>query len=170
MHRLLAFLVDYVLILIYLVVVFVVSVFLFPSVQNLFQGSLVVAQLTGFLIITFPVLLYFIICDSQLVGQTLGKRKIGIRVVTLHGESLTVPHSIMRMILKFLLPWELSHFFVFRLANLGDENVPLHITIIGILIYAIVFAYILTTLFTKKKQSLYDLICRTQVIRVNVKA
>src|SRR5690625_4289686 len=129
MFRLKAFLFDYMLILLYAVVLFVISVLLFPSLQNLFQGSLVVSQLTGFMVITFPVSLYFIICDSRLVGRTFGKKKVGIQVVNQLGKPLSIPHSIMRIILKFL-PWELSHFLVYRLVNIGDEVVPLLLNII----------------------------------------
>lgn len=165
MFRLKAFLFDYVLILLYMLAVFVVSVLLFPSLQNLFQGSLIIAQLTGFLVITLPVSLYFILCDSTLVGQSFGKKKMGIQVVDRYSEQLSIPRSIVRTMLKFL-PWEMSHFLVYRLVNLGEQSVPLHLSMIGGAIYVLIFAYILTAIFTRKKQSLYDLVCRTQVIKV----
>lgn len=165
MFRLKAFLYDDILIMLYAVALFVVSTFLIPSLQNLFQGSVVVAQLTGFFVITLPVSLYFVICDSRLVGQTFGKKKVGIQVVNQEGESLSVFHSSMRTILKFT-PWEMSHFLVYRLVHLGSEGVPLHLNIIGGVIYALIFTYILTAIFTRRKQALYDLICRTQVIVV----
>ena len=71
---------------------------------------------------------------------------------------------IFRVILKFL-PWELSHYLVYRLMYLGDEPVPLIYTVIGCVIYALMIAYILTAIFTKKKQSLYDIISKTYVIK-----
>ena len=159
-----AFLFDYILIFAYIVLLIVISVFIFPPVQQLFIGSVVFAQFFGFLIITLPVSLYFIICDSKLVGQTWGKKKMGIRVVNNRGEAISVPQMIFRVVLKFL-PWELSHYLVYRLMYLGDEPFPLIYTVIGCVIYALMIAYILTAIFTKKKQSLYDIIAKTYVIK-----
>ncbi|MFJ7827262.1 RDD family protein [Psychrobacillus sp. NPDC096623] len=104
-----AFMLDYVLIFAYLVVLVIINVFLFPSVQSFFSESLVVAQLTGFLMVTLPVSLYFIISDSVIVGQSFGKRMMGIKVVNVKDENLPILHSICRTTLKFL-PWELSHY------------------------------------------------------------
>ncbi len=44
-----AFLIDYILIFAYLVLLIVMNVFLFPSMQELFQGSLIKAQFVGLL-------------------------------------------------------------------------------------------------------------------------
>ena len=113
--------------------------------------------------VTLPVSLYFIICDSVIEKQSYGKRKVGIKVVTNQGDSPSVIVSIIRVALKFL-PWELSHFLVHRLASIGDADVPLSYICIGVIIYILMFAYILTTIFTSRKQSLYDLLTKTQVI------
>ena len=163
--RLKAFLIDYVLILAYLVLLFVMNVFLFPSTQELFQGSLIKAQFVGFLMVTLPVSIYFILSDSVFGGQSFGKKKMGIRVVDANGKALSIPRSIFRTVLKFL-PWELSHFLVYRLVFIGDEAVPLSYSLIGVVIYALMFVYILTAIFTKKKQSLYDIIAKTHVIKI----
>ena len=61
-----AFMLDYLLIFAYLSVLAVFNIFVFPSIQSLFINSLVVAQFTGFLMVTLPVSLYFIISDSVL--------------------------------------------------------------------------------------------------------
>ncbi|RFB13401.1 RDD family protein [Bacillus sp. HNG] len=162
--RLKAFMVDYLLILAYLVVLFIINVFLFPGLQEFFKGSLVVAQFTGFLMVTLPVSLYFIISDSKIGGQSVGKRKSGIKVVRENGEAVPILRMVFRTILKFL-PWELSHFLVYHLMYIGDE-VPFTYSLIGGLVYALMFAYILTCIFTKKKQSLYDIFARTYVVKV----
>ncbi|MCZ8534428.1 RDD family protein [Psychrobacillus psychrodurans] len=160
-----AFMLDYLLIFAYLVVLAIFNILIFPSVQSLFNGSLVLAQFTGFLMVTLPVSLYFIISDSVIGRQSFGKRRMGIKVVNERDETLPILHAIFRTILKFL-PWELSHYLVYRLVYLGDGEVPLNYYIIGGIIYTLMFAYILTTLFTKRKRSLYDIVVRTQVIRV----
>src|SRR5690625_231214 len=154
--RLKAFLIDYIFIFLYLVGLVILNVFLFPQVQGLFTGSLIVAQLTGFLFVTLPVLLYFIISDSTFLGQSFGKKKIGIRVVDQNGVPPSVVVAVFRTVLKFL-PWELSHYLVYRLVNIGDGDVPVAYFLIGALIYILMFTYIFTAIFTKRKQSLYDL-------------
>jgi uncharacterized RDD family membrane protein YckC len=160
-----AFMIDYILIFVYLVIVFIFNVFLFPSLQEFFNGSPIVAQFTGFLMVTFPVSLYFIISDSKIGGQSFGKRKMGIRVVKKDGEAISAMHIAFRTILKFL-PWELSHFLVYRLIYIGDGELPFAYYLIGGLIYALIFTYIMTAIFTEKKQSLYDIVTKTYVVNV----
>lgn len=158
--RLKAFLFDYLIILAYLILLLLSSLFFIPSIQTLFTGSPVIAQLMGFLLLTLPVSLYFILTDSVLFGQSFGKRKLSIQVVNRNGKALSIPQAILRTFLKFL-PWELSHFLIYRL---GNSEMPIHYYFIGGLIYALIFTYILTAIFTKNKQSLYDLITKTKVI------
>ena len=160
-----AFIIDYILIFIYLVGLFIVSIFLFPSLQRFFTGSLVVAQFTGFLLVTFPVSLYFIISDSNIGEQSFGKRKAGIKVVGTNGEALSMLHLTFRTILKFL-PWELSHFLVYRMIYIGEGEISFTYYLLGGLIYALIFTYILTAIFTKKRQSLYDIVAKTYVVKV----
>lgn len=163
--RLRAFMIDYILILAYIAILFL-TVLLFPSLKLLFTGSLIKAQFIGFLIITLPVALYFIMLDSRMIGQTFGKRKMRIKVVDQHGETPSLWRLVFRTMLKFL-PWELSHFLVYRLVHLGEGDVPLTYSVIGGIIYALMIIYILTALFTKNKQSLYDIIVKTRVIIVS---
>ena len=160
-----AFLIDYIIIFAYLVLLVVLNVFLFPSMQELFQGSLIKAQFIGFLMVTLPISIYFILSDSVFGGQSFGKKKMEIQVVGANGKALSIPRAIFRTVLKFL-PWELSHFLVYRLVFIGDEAVPLSYSLIGAVIYALMFVYILTAIFTKKKQSLYDIIAKTYVVKI----
>ena len=160
-----AFLFDYILIFAYLALLVVLNVFLFPSMQELFQGSLIKAQFVGFLMVTLPISIYFILSDSVFGGQSFGKKKMGILVVDENGKALSIPRAAFRTVLKFL-PWELSHFLVYRLVFIGDEAVPLSYSLIGTVIYAFMFVYILTSIFTKKKQSLYDIIAKTYVEKI----
>ena len=162
--RFYAFLIDYLLIFLYLIVVLIIG-FLFPSMQNLFNGSVIIAQLTGFLLVTLPVSLYFIISDSYVGKQSIGKKKVGIKVIRNNGEAVSVLRMAFRTLLKFL-PWELSHFLAFRLIHIGEGEVPLIYYLLGILIYALMFGYILSAIFTKRKQSIYDILTKTQVVKV----
>ncbi|MDQ0205827.1 RDD family protein [Alkalicoccobacillus murimartini] len=163
--RLKAFMYDYIVMFVYLLFLFFINVFLFPSLQNFFSGSLITAQLTGFIMVTLPISIYFIISDSKMAGQSFGKKRANIRVVGPNGEAASVLRITCRTILKFL-PWELSHFLVYRLVTIGDGVVPIAYYFIGGLIYLLMFIYIGTAIFTKKKQSLYDKLTKTYVIKV----
>ncbi|WJH36107.1 RDD family protein [Paenibacillus sp. CC-CFT747] len=73
-RRLAAFLYDYAGIVLYLGLLTLISLFVYPDVQKLFSRSPVWSQLSGFLLVTLPVCLYYIISDSRLAGQSFGKK------------------------------------------------------------------------------------------------
>ncbi|MCM3611863.1 RDD family protein [Planococcus sp. MERTA32b] len=160
-----AFIWDYLWIFIYLCFVFLLSMVLMPGLQGFFNGPVGTAQLTGFLLVTLPISLYFTVADSGIFNGTFGKKRTGIQVVNAQGMDISLLRSLFRIILKFL-PWELSHFLIYRLMHLGEAEFPLHLMIIGGLIYILMFAYILTAVFSKEKRSLYDRLSGTKVIRV----
>lgn len=164
--RLKAFAVDYLLIFGYLLLVMFGTMFLVPSLQELFQASRITAQLTGFLLVTFPVSLYFILTDSRIFRQSFGKRKMRICVVDASNRPISVYRAIFRTVLKFL-PWELSHFMAYRMIYLGDGNVQLLDYLIGGSIYALILLYIFLAIFTQNKQSLYDRLAKTYVVKLN---
>lgn len=114
--------------------------------------------------VTLPVSLYFVLTDSVIGGRSFGKKKMGIRVIEETGATLSMPKSIYRTILKFL-PWEIAHYLVYRLVEVGDGEVHFNYYIIGGIIYALIFSYILTAIFTKKKQSFYISFPKTQVVK-----
>lgn len=160
-----AFLIDYILILGYGAVLLIFNVFLFPQVQNLFKESMWLAQFTGFVMVTLPVSIYFIVSDFVFHGQSFGKKKIGIRTIGENGARLSLGRAVFRVALKFL-PWELSHFLAYRLAALGEMEVPIVYFFLGGIVYALIILYIATAIFTKKKQAFYDIIAKTQVVKV----
>lgn len=165
--RLKAFAYDYLLIFMYLLLVLIVSLFLVPSLQELFQTSRSAAQLMGFLLVTFPVSLYFVVTDSRICRQSFGKRKMRIRVVDASNCPISIYRAIFRTALKFL-PWELSHFMAYRMIYLGDGDVELLDYLIGGMIYTLILLYILMAVFTKNKQSLYDRLTKTYVVKSTI--
>ncbi|TFE00570.1 RDD family protein [Jeotgalibacillus salarius] len=162
--RLRAFLLDYVLIIFYLIALLLLSLFVIPDLQHFFNGaSLFMRQFAGFMLVTFPVSLYFILSDSKIGRQSFGKKKLRIQVVDINGKSVSVLRMTFRTFLKFL-PWELSHFFVYQITA-GNDNTAFLI-VFGALIYGLMLLYILTAVFTKDRQSVYDTIAKTKVIKV----
>src|SRR5690242_14004509 len=87
--RLLAFALDYIIISIYLAVLVGVSLALArtaagPGFRALFSDPNS-AELTAFLLLVLPVLLYFAIFEASPWQATWGKRVMGLRVVTTTG-------------------------------------------------------------------------------------
>lgn len=159
-----AFLWDYLWISLYLVLLALVAVFVVPDIQGLFQGSLVVAQLTGFLLVTMPVSLYFAVFDSKHFTGSFGKVKMKMQVVDSNGKAVNLMRSAVRTALKFT-PWELSHFLVYRLVGNGEGNIPDIWMWAGAGIYGLLFLYVLTAFLSKDKRALYDWLSGTKVIK-----
>lgn len=162
--RLKAFMLDYIAIVLYLLMVAVLTVFIFPEIQKLFQSSPGIAQLTGFLLVTLPISLYFAVFDAGHFRGTFGKKKMNLQVVGRDGKGIGIVRSFIRVALKFL-PWELSHFLVYRLIRTEEESIPLSLAIIGGSIYGLMILYITTAFFSKQKRSFYDFLSGTKVIK-----
>lgn len=75
------------------------------------------------------VLGYYTFCEYSMNGATIGKRLVGIRVVSKDGENLTVGNAFLRNIAKLAL----GQFFVlgFFFAFLSQKNQTLHDLIAG---------------------------------------
>lgn len=162
--RIYAFLFDYLIIAIYGVFVVGTLSFLFRSFFiRLFSNSPITAELTGFLLLTLPISLYFIWCESFISQGTWGKRKMGIRVVNCALQPIGIGRSIIRTAIKFL-PWEAAHFAIWRIM------LPSHLseTTILVILYAVnatVLIYLLSPLLNKKRKTVYDWVAGTEVIR-----
>ncbi len=92
--RLLAYLIDYALLIIYL------SVMKFVLYDGL---NLDKENNIGFdiLLISLPMFLYSLLCELWMNGQTIGKKIMGIRVISLEGGEPTLGQYILRWITKF---------------------------------------------------------------------
>lgn len=162
--RIYAFLLDYLIIVLYSIfVVGSISVIFRPFITPLFSNSPVTAELTGFFMMTLPVSLYFIICESSNWQGTWGKKKLKIRVVDETGQRIGFIRSAVRTAIKFL-PWEVAHFAVLRFTLPSDfsENA---LYVILIAVNLTVFIYLISPLMIRKKKTIYDWIAGTQVIQ-----
>lgn len=161
--RIYAFLLDYLMIAMYgIFIVGTVSLLFKSLLTPLFSDSPVIAQLTGFLMITLPISLYFILCERSKWQGTWGKKKIRIRIVDNNGQRIKLGRSVIRTTIK-LLPWEVAHFGIWRLmlpTNISE-------TTIFVILYAVNFTiivYLIIPLTNKRKKNVYDWIARTEVI------
>lgn len=87
-----------------------------------------------------------------------------ICVVDANNRPISIYQATRRTALKFL-PWELSHFMPYRMIYLGDTEVQSTAYLVGGLVYALIFMYIFMAISTKNKQSLYDRLAKTYVVK-----
>jgi uncharacterized RDD family membrane protein YckC len=159
--RLLAFALDYIIISAYLVVLVILGVVIArtpagPGFRALFDDPNS-AEATAFLLLVVPVLLYFAIFESSRWQATWGKRVLKLRAETTSGERAGFLRALWRNALK-LLPWELTHACLWRIPGwpFDPQTPPLWINIGLILVWVIVVVYVVSLLFSRTGQTLYD--------------
>ncbi|WP_409275906.1 RDD family protein [Neobacillus sp. SCS-31] len=162
--RIYAFLLDYLVIVLYGIFVVGAISFVFRShFTPLFSSSPVTAELTGFIMMTFPVSLYFILGECSKWQGTFGKRKVGIRVVDKVGQRIGFGRSALRTAIKFL-PWEVAHFGMWQLmlpSDWSENTVYMILTAVNLVI---VF-YLIIPFTNKKRKNVYDWLAGTEVVR-----
>src|SRR5680860_217476 len=85
-----------------------------PSVIASLFTHRVSAQLTVFLVLTLPVMLYFVGFEASGRHASWGKQRLGLEVRRANGAHLGLARSFARAALKFV-PWELSHTLIWQL-------------------------------------------------------
>ena len=167
--RILAFLLDYLVISAYLVILLAVSVLLGSGpLRGVFQVLLAnpdSSEISAFLILVLPVILYFALLESSPWQASWGKRRMGLRVTDAHGGRLSLARSLVRSILKFV-PWELTHACIWRIPGwpFAPQTPPPIITAGLVLVWVLVAMYIISLLVSKTHQTLYDWLAGAYVV------
>ncbi|QAS52057.1 RDD family protein [Halobacillus litoralis] len=161
--RVLAFLLDYLLILSYgIFVVGSVSLLFRQPLNFLFSNSPVIAQITGFVMMTAPVSLYFILSECSKWKGTWGKRKMSLQVVNDQGDRLGLSRSLIRTAIKFL-PWEVAHFAIWRLmlpTSYSEKTLYIVLNTVNVAI----LLYLIVPFTNKKRRNIYDWLAGTAVV------
>jgi uncharacterized RDD family membrane protein YckC len=110
------------------------------------------------LVISMPMLLYSLLTELWMNGQTIGKKLMGIRVISLEGGEPTLGQFILRWITKFY-EWPFFFGFIFR------ELLAAYIIITGMLGLVVVIIIAITP----KSQRLGDLAAGTVVVNTRSK-
>lgn len=170
-RRLLAFALDYLIISAYLVALVVASVLIArtsagPGFRALFDDPNS-AEITAFLLLVLPVLLYLTLCESSRWQATWGKRVVGLHVETDSGAHVSFPRALWRNVLK-LIPWELTHACLWRIPGwpFAPETPPLWVSVGLVLVWVIVAVYVVSLLLSRTGQTLYDRLAGVFVVRV----
>jgi uncharacterized RDD family membrane protein YckC len=121
--RVIAFAFDYIIIASYLIFIMAIGLLvnvLFPTTAHELFGNSLSGQITGFLIITLPVNLYFILFEFSAWHATWGKGMKGLQVTRTDGARLTILRASSRTFLKFI-PWELAHTCIWQISFTYQE-------------------------------------------------
>lgn len=163
--RLAAFALDYLIILVYLATATLISLLMNSifSINQWLFGDRVRAQLTGFLLITLPVTLYFAFAESSIQQATWGKRRLRLKVTDRNRNRISFWRSLARTGLKFT-PWELAHTLIWQISFTPNQFSPL-IAAGFVTVYVLMGANLASQSFRKDRRTLYDLLTGTDVIR-----
>ena len=171
-RRLVAFLLDYLIIVAYIVLLGGVNYGIILSGRVLVPispvlASPVVQDAVAFLTLILPVILYFALQEGSPRGVTWGKRKVGIRVVSATGAELTRKQALVRSLLGFL-PWQIAHTSIYHVEGwpLAPER-PTPLVMVGFaLVHALVGTCLLSALVSKSHRTPYDWVAGSFVIVV----
>ena len=151
--RIMAYLIDFVMMVIYMYVM-----------KTILHGdaSLYDADFIGLdiLVVSFPMLIYSLLTELTMNGQTLGKKLVGIRVLSLDAGETTVGQFILRWITKFF-EWPMLFGFVVL-------NGP-YLMAYTMLTCFLGLGLVIVIAVTPKNQRLGDLIAGTTVVNTTSK-
>lgn len=159
-HRILAWIIDFGIIVLYAVLLFTVTSLLFEVRQDDINPYL--GQLIGFLTLTLPVIAYSYFTEKSKWKATIGKRTFNL-IVLVHGNK-TNKSILQRNVLKYL-PWELAHtgvHWIIYYESVGRE-IPIWTWAILVIPQVIVFIYFVSIIFSKGQSSIYDRISGTRL-------
>ena len=123
-------------------------------------------QLTAFVVLTAPVLLYFALLEAGPRQATIGKRLLGLRVVDARGGRISPGRSLARSAVK-LAPWELAHTSLWRIEGWpAPTEPPGGWPLAGlVLVWVLVGTTLACLCFTPRRRALHDLVAGTAVAR-----
>ncbi len=146
--RLFAYIIDFVILIIYLVS-------MKSLLYNAFSIDMEYNLGLDMLVISFPMLLYSLITELLMNGQTIGKKLMSIRVISLDGGEPTFGQFLLRWITKFF-EWP----FLFGYVVFSERALYTYIIITGFFGMAVV----ILIAATKRSQRLGDLAAGTVII------
>lgn len=158
LRRILAAIIDYAIITVYGLILFVITYIIDPPELGAVSG-----QIVGFLSLTLPVVLYFILFEKSDAQGSIGKQISGLKVSS--KDLLKNSRIVLRNVLKFL-PWEIAHtgiHWMFYYERHGISN-PFWIWILLIVPQAIALIYFISIFWSKGKSSMYDWASGTIII------
>jgi uncharacterized RDD family membrane protein YckC len=119
------------------------------------------------LILFLPIMLYHVVLEITMNGQSIGKRITGLRVVDENGGKASASQFIIRWLLRLSDVWIVMILFYIA-ANPGFQNAEtVFIVLFGLLFLA---TDIVLVISSRKGQRIGDILAKTILIRVNPKS
>ena len=172
MARIKAFAFDYLVILGYLAVLAGVGTWLtlgpVGDRWTLLMSDPIRADFVAFLTLVLPMVLYFALSEASAVGGTVGKRRVGLRVVGHSGARLRLPRSVARSGLKFL-PWQMAHTAMFHIPGfpVSPGEPPAWSPVILGIVWLLVALYLLGLTPVFGGRTLYDRVTGSTVVEAD---
>jgi len=163
--RLLAWTVDWLCILGWVVVVAAIGVPLYLA--GITAGlTVVVLNVVATLVLVVPITVALAGLESSAREGTIGKRLRGLRVVSSRtGARLSYRRSLARNTIKIAVPWTIGHAAVYAIvASSAAGSVPVAVWVLTAAAYVLPIAYF-ASLFIGSGRTPYDRICGTVVVR-----
>ena len=146
-----------------LVVAGIVGERVWPTVAGGVFANPISGEATGFLVITLPVSLYFALFEASPRQATWGKQRVRLKVTDLAGRRVSHARSLGRTALK-LVPWELAHACIWQISFATDRSSPVYAVGFSV-VWFLVAVNVLSMLASPRRQTLYDRIAGTLVVR-----
>lgn len=164
--RLIAYLIDYLVMMCYGAALFGVAVGLGLDAKI---SSPWTAHATAFLTLTLPVVLYFSLSESSRWRATIGKRAMGLQVVSQNLQAISFFRALARNLLKFL-PWEIAHFGVHWCFYYNRQGIELPGWVWVPIIFAqlLALAYLVSIVVNSGHRGLYELGSGTRVVEIEM--
>lgn len=162
--RILAFVIDYFIIILYGVILFGITIsFINPSTFSSKTYYPIKGQIIGFITLTMPVFIYSFTLEKSHYKATIGKKIMKLKVVNNNIDSSR--NIFMRNFLKFL-PWEVAHFGIHWLMYYTSiqQVQPIWVWIVLIVPQITVLLYFTTLILSKGKTIFYDKIANSKII------
>jgi uncharacterized RDD family membrane protein YckC len=163
--RIAAFALDYLIITVYLILIITLTLSvnrIFPNFLRTLFDNPVSGQVTGFMLVTLPVTIYFVLLESSSWQSTLGKRWKRLRVVDKNNGRLSRMRAFGRTLLKFI-PWELSHACIWQIRFSAGNPSPM--SMLGFtVVWILIAANIASLLVSPTHQALYDRLAGSYVV------
>jgi len=170
LRRLLAFLVDYGVMVLFVAVLSVAGFAIrsqlgVTSSVPTFQQRLL-AQALVFATVILPIMLYFAVSESSRWQATIGKRVLRLQVTDDHGGRSPLLRTLLRAVVKFA-PWELAHTGIWHVPGTPFVSEPAAFSY-GIWITAALLAgWWFASIWLGDGRTPYDRIAGTVVTRVS---
>jgi uncharacterized RDD family membrane protein YckC len=164
-RRLLALLIDFIILFFYYKIAMKIFLWIQEN-NNVFEDDTWHNLTAVWLILFLPMLMYHIILEITMNGQSVGKKIMGLKVVNENGGKPAIS--------QFLIRWMIRDIWFFFLLLIGLQSASTSNGAEGVFMVIISLAYFITDIVlvvsSKKGQRIGDILAHTILIRTNTRS